>query len=170
MHRTRRIASRDSSQTKSLLRPRLASPANPLPPSPFARSLPGEALDPDGIAPPHPPQGHNPRRQWVSESNLSPFPFPCGAVFGCLLLTSDVPISCDLGLGRRPWWTSILRFGSFCDEITGFPFSPLFPLFVLFGLCFLSCDLIQICEQEVQQSIQGYDWRGFPHQGGAVRG
>ena len=34
----------------------------------------------------------------------------------------------------------------------------------------LSCDVIQICEQEVQQPVQGYDWRGFPHQGGAVRG
>lgn len=34
----------------------------------------------------------------------------------------------------------------------------------------LSCDVIQICEQEVQQPVQGYDWGGFPHQGGAVRG
>lgn len=34
----------------------------------------------------------------------------------------------------------------------------------------LSCDVIQICEQEVQQPVQGHDWRGFPHQGGAVRG
>jgi len=34
----------------------------------------------------------------------------------------------------------------------------------------LSCVVIQIREQEVQQPVQGYDWRGFPHQGGAVRG
>jgi hypothetical protein len=46
-----------------------------------------------------------------------------------------------------------------------------FFFFDLFGgFVFLSCDLIQICEQEVQQPVQGYDWRGFPHQGGSVRG
>jgi hypothetical protein len=81
----------------SLLRPDLVL-SLPLPP---ARDQHEPLVDPDGLATPHAPEGHHPRRQRVGNSDLpsslSPFPF----------LESFSPltfllISCDPGSGRLP--------------------------------------------------------------------
>jgi hypothetical protein len=80
------------------------------------RDRPYRTVDPDGLSPPHPPQGHHPRWQRVSAMDLSLPPFSAEHHFLSFFADFSPLFSCDLGLGRPPWWTSILRFVCRCDN------------------------------------------------------
>jgi hypothetical protein len=95
---------RDSRPLQSLVFA-LASPPSRAPnPLPSRDRRSARALDPDGLAPPHPPQGHHPRRQRVSESDLLPFPVP---LRGCLM--ADADLFCISFLRSRVGKTSLMN-------------------------------------------------------------